>query len=326
MKLEVGKSYITECGYIATLGKYFRDVNRTPGLNNAGESTSDNEMGWSWASDGQIFGLKPEWREKLKIIAEFEGKIPFLPEGYEWKHGYPCLETPLKGDYYIVPMLGNVVIESTVENPKDLTSRRFTVLAKAKPKTSFAAGDFVVCIEATGNLVEKGIYKVEEYLPNCNQVKIKTTNYSFWFNAYRFVLAGTGKPKPDKDITLGNLASAYFKEARCDVVAKCVKVMEDGFNKNVLSEGTEQMKKETAIKVATGVTKFAASSGFRILNYWLFEPATDLGKPVVKAFRYVVFLSALSGSVYTYYHPQATLDFVKSCLPTVTVESPEILK
>ena len=91
---------------------------------------------------------------------------------------------------------------------------------------------------------------------------------------------------------------------------------------DVYSLESTQMKKETAMTVAKAVGSF----GFRMANYWLFEPATDIARPIVKAFRYVVFLSTICGAAYGYYHPKETSSFLWSFVPTVTVEAPEILK
>jgi hypothetical protein len=86
------------------------------------------------------------------------------------------------------------------------------------------------------------------------------------------------------------------------------------------------MKKETALKVVGAVARFAGNWGFRALNYWVFEPAAGFGKPIVKSVRYATFLGMVGGSVYGYYHPQEVKDAIKSCLPKITIEAPEIMQ
>lgn len=86
-----------------------------------------------------------------------------------------------------------------------------------------------------------------------------------------------------------------------------------------------EMKKETAIKVASVVGKFATGWGFRALNYWVFEPAAGIGRPIMKSVRYATFLGSLAALGYGYYHPQEVKDALVSCLPTVSIEAPAIL-
>lgn len=89
--------------------------------------------------------------------------------------------------------------------------------------------------------------------------------------------------------------------------------------------GENEMKKETAVKVASVVGKFAAGWGFRALNYWVFEPAAGIGRPIMKSVRYATFLGGLAAVGYGYYHPQEVKDALVSCLPTVSIEAPAIL-
>lgn len=85
------------------------------------------------------------------------------------------------------------------------------------------------------------------------------------------------------------------------------------------------MKKETAIKVANSVTRFAGRWGFKAANYWLFEPAVSMGRPIVKSVRYAVFLGTLGSAIYGYNHPEVVKNAIKSCIPKITIEAPEIL-
>lgn len=64
----------------------------------------------------------------------------------------------------------------------------------------------------------------------------------------------------------------------------------------------------------------------RTANYWVVEPALNIFRPIMKSVRYAIFLSILGGSGYACYHPEVVTNFIKSCLPKITVEAPEILK
>ena len=86
------------------------------------------------------------------------------------------------------------------------------------------------------------------------------------------------------------------------------------------------MEKATAIKVATGVAKFAGKWGWRTVNYWGFQPITEVATRIMRAVRYVTLTGAIVGGVYAYNNPEKAMDLFKSCLPKITIESPEILK
>lgn len=86
------------------------------------------------------------------------------------------------------------------------------------------------------------------------------------------------------------------------------------------------VKKETAINVATGVAKFVGKWGWRTVNYWLFEPVTEVATKTMRTVRYVTLAGAIVGGVYTYNNPEKAVDLIKSCLPKITVEAPEIMR
>lgn len=94
----------------------------------------------------------------------------------------------------------------------------------------------------------------------------------------------------------------------------------------VKEEGKEEMKKETAIVARKTVGKLAAIWGFKAANYWVFEPAKNLGRPIVKGVRYAVFIGGLTSVIYGYNHPEVITNAIKSCVPKITIEAPQILK
>ena len=93
-----------------------------------------------------------------------------------------------------------------------------------------------------------------------------------------------------------------------------------------LKKEEEEMKKETAVAATKGIAKFVGVWGFRALNYWVFEPATGIGKPIMKSVRYATFLGGLSACCYGYYHPEVVVNGIKSCLPKISIEAPSIMQ
>ena len=116
MKLEVGKTYITQGGYLVKIVDhnsyeyyYYAGKCHSPGLNSLGKTVDEisrtegrtwSNEGWAWNRDGTIT-LNEEWSEKLKIIKEAPFKIPECPDGYRWAGGYPQIVTPNIGDYVL---------------------------------------------------------------------------------------------------------------------------------------------------------------------------------------------------------------------------------
>jgi hypothetical protein len=115
-----------------------------------------------------------------------------------------------------------------------------------------------------------------------------------------------------------------FAPKRADIVTESADRKAD-FSMFIKKEEVT-MEKATAIKVATGVAKFAGKWGWRTVNYWAFEPMTEVATKIMRAVRYVTLTGAIVGGVYTYNNPEKAMDLFKSCLPKITIESPEIMK
>lgn len=97
---------------------------------------------------------------------------------------------------------------------------------------------------------------------------------------------------------------------------KCSSLHPDDYKK-----GTS-MQKSQAISAA----KSAGNLAFRFINYWLLEPAANIGKPVFRSVRYFTFVGVFVATLLGYKYPETTKSFIKSCLPKITVEAPEIFK
>lgn len=119
--------------------------------------------------------------------------------------------------------------------------------------------------------------------------------------------------------------AGYMLEFRRDCFESDISLSDVTNVDGATSTKENEMKKETAVKVASVVGKFATGWGFRALNYWVFEPAAGIGRPIMKSVRYATFLGSLAALGYGYYHPQEVKDALVSCLPTVSIEAPAIL-
>jgi hypothetical protein len=87
-----------------------------------------------------------------------------------------------------------------------------------------------------------------------------------------------------------------------------------------------QMTPETAKKIATSAASTAAKYGFKAANYFMIEPVVNIAKPILRSFRYAVCVGTLVTGFYAYHNPDVVTNTIKSCLPKVTVESPEIFR
>lgn len=154
------------------------------------------------------------------------------------------------------------------------------------------------------------------------------TSY-FWVNRYGTV----GPPNTEnRPLTKGRLDILRWKEVTKEEALK--RVISPNVNSvtsvpDILIPKKEEgntVKKETAINVATGVAKFVGKWGWRTVNYWLFEPVTEVATKTMRTVRYITLTGAIVGGVYAYNNPEKATDLIKSCLPKITIESPEILK
>ena len=60
----------------------------------------------------------------------------------------------------------------------------------------------------------------------------------------------------------------------------------------------------------------------RSFNYFVKEPAVTLGTPIVKSFRYVLFVGMLTSLGFVATNPIATKNAVSKFIPKVTIEMP----
>ena len=137
-------------------------------------------------------------------------------------------------------------------------------------------------------------------------------NEEYLWDKYRdrSVAEGTWIEVPEKEV-LDFIASVTVTGANSTLVKK---------------EEEIEMKKETAIAAGKTVAKFAGTWGFKAANYWLFEPAVNIVRPIMKGVRYITLVGALCAAGYGYNHPEMVKNAIKSCIPKITIEAPEVLK
>jgi len=314
VRVEPNKAYITAGGYVVKLDYNSCAPGMSPGEND--DYCAAGPGGWHWEKDGSIIGLTPEWMEKLKIVEECPFEVPDLPDGYKWAGGFPQFRIPKKGEYYFSISVGKLnsinlasvnfessnfyhngkrfILEKTLkasETPKETV----TVVKYYKHREKF--GGEIVFIKRIG----------DRYGCARGNSKCSNPNMDQPWDRYCNIAVGDG---------------TWIEISEGDAL----KLLDVNSVTSSKKEEGNTVKKETALKVVGAVTRFAGNWGFRALNYWVFEPAAGFGKPIVKSVRYATFLGMVGGSVYGYYHPQEVKDAIKSCLPKITIEAPEIMR
>lgn len=389
MKLEANKWYITKGGYLV----HIKNVNETlakasietsPGVNSSGETVQKahyGQQGWNYSNNGHI-SLSDEWSDKLTIVAEYTYPVN-LPEGFEWKEGYPRLyyanELVADEDYYF-SIMNNCARVNTSPSPfgwlAEVEQRRVGLVKVESPKseTKFTlevdkwyvtksgylvnivdkqGSFFIASLETSPGVTHYSQRQAKECSPHNqgwsykNNGKVSDILDPQWMNDLEIVAEYPHQVKlPDGYLWKGGFPK-LFKNSEldytdcfiCEIDRKVFSKINSapfigetriGLIKNKSVESpvpvpiveSETMKKETAIAVA----KVAGNLGFRALNYWFFEPAVNVFRPVVKGVRYAVFIGTLASAVYGYKHPEVVKDAIMSCLPTVSIEAPEILR
>lgn len=161
-----------------------------------------------------------------------------------------------------------------------------------------------------------GIKYVKRISENCfnlirNNGKIDKFQYLWEYTHDGIVNKGEAWIEVPESEVLDFIASVTVTEANSTLVKK---------------EEEIEMKKETLVKAATSSARFAGNWGFKLVNYFFLETAANIARPILRGARYAVFLGSLSAAVYGYNHPEVVKNAIKSCIPKITIEAPEVLK
>lgn len=114
MKLEHGKTYVTQGGWIIEIiivqGITFSTQRTSPGK--AGGKTISEYVksnyaawaancGWQYYSDGSGVIQSVDIRNEFQIIGEYPFRLADPPKGYTWAGGFPRIEEPVNGKSYL---------------------------------------------------------------------------------------------------------------------------------------------------------------------------------------------------------------------------------
>lgn len=156
-----GKIFITKAGYVIPFcGGSRGQIEYCPGVNGEGHNANEFGSGWYWHSDGTIHLAEP-WNKDLEIVGEY-GYAMNLPEGYNWKGGFPKLERVKLGDHYLT--IENEALKNTIEQVEivntDTIGRKRIILEKIPTPTGVELKDgwyitqsgFAVEIRKTGSV------------------------------------------------------------------------------------------------------------------------------------------------------------------------------
>ncbi len=313
-------NYVTKTGYVirmsdlagAKSGSLY-SKHRIPGVTERGYS---NLACWAWQADGTIDGLTPEWTDKLKIVAKLPVEIPALPEGCKWAGGHMQYRSPKNGEHFISTILSGITALASDDYTNSPSYHRFIVEKEAKVLTN---------IPFTG----VGTYT----LMDGREVHLDKNGRCLESDGIKDSLGQALSWSWNINGTIDNLGLAdhtplYLKRKKATVSSVATQTVKE--------EKEEVMKKETAI--ATGMfgvkaLKFMGLAAWKTANYFVLETATIWTKKVLGGVRHVLFAGALATAGYSYYHPEVVQnavttvkDTVLSCLPSITITGPAILK
>ena len=318
IKLEVGKTYVTQAGYLVKITSkdsfhFYADKKHCPGVNSSQHTVGSlsRKYGWAWRHDGSI-GLDKEWSEKLKIIKEVPFDIPECPEGYIWACGYPQIVTPNIGDYVLCDIKDDrlgLVLYKTDECLSEFISRgnkcncialeKITTttdnegekqLIEEKPTWRILGPDEIVQSgDYYSSKINKGSDSLQEFINN---------SCGGWIKLF------------DLDYLVGEKAESkpfYFKRRINSDSTDLVESVS-----TPPSSSVSPVSKEKVMKSLVS----------RSFNYFVKEPAVTLGTPIVKSFRYVLFVGMLTSLGFVATNPVATKNAVSKFIPKVTIEMP----
>ena len=381
IKLEVGKTYITQAGYLVKFTNkdssyFYADKKHCPGVNFSQQAVGSlsRKYGWAWRHDGSI-GLDKEWSEKLKIIKEVPFDIPECPEGYIWACGYPQIVTPNIGDYVLCDIKDDrlgLVLYKTDECLSEFISRgnkcncialeKITTttdnegkkqLIEEKPTWRILGPDEIVQSgDYYSSKINKGSDSLQEFINNScggwiklfdldHLVGEKAESKPFYFK--RLINSDSTEPveslhTQEKEVKLKEVVSpegyrqllpdepikkhdAYSTKHQYNgSIESCCTV---NYPHIFLGPPSYPRYKNLLFFRPLSKEQTMKSLVSRSFNYFVKEPAVTLGTPIVKSFRYVLFVGMLTSLGFVATNPVATKNAVSKFIPKVTIEMPK---
>lgn len=94
--------WVTACGHVVELDSSLQaSIEDSLGETLMGYTAQQKGYGWAWSTDGEIYGLTPEWCEKLRIVGPYiekenTMKLVSLLGKIAWKTGSYMFFDPAK--------------------------------------------------------------------------------------------------------------------------------------------------------------------------------------------------------------------------------------
>jgi hypothetical protein len=137
----------------------------------------------------------------------------------------------------------------------------------------------------------------------------------------------------DCELKKGYYKEGYYKEISEEEYFSIIAVWQDKHKQ--AKETAMNPEKQTMLMTDFGIdtnrplgktVQTVKTYGFKAANYFIFEPAVHIGKPILKSIRYILFVGGLTAGIYGMNNPELVSNTVKSCLPKVSIQAPDILR
>jgi hypothetical protein len=326
--------YLTKGGYLVTLDdRLVAPINLSPGLNHNNKNSKEYERGWKWKGNGTPEkGLQPDWTDKLTIIEELPFGIPEVLEGYQFIGGYPQFRKPENNEHYMgMKACGkptqNVHVKGRATpdtSPSYYGGRRIIVEpigspigSPVDPPTNPLIDDLVDITESHPDLIPRvGI----DYFKTRSDNKVRFTSEThiketigYWVTKH-----GTRHYCLPKDVP----NKVYTKMTDGVPLPKGIKSFDLPVNIGPVNFDLASLSNLTQINDLLNKKDEPTS----LLTTFVGNPYRNSVWAAQKAFPYIVFYSVIVVAAYCMWDPSSVISLVKSCLPSISVELPTIIK
>lgn len=351
MKLEHGKTYVTQGGWVVEIivvshnsTEYYFATQRTSVGNSrlygipvaeyvrANYTEWAKHCGWQYRPDGSgVFQtLEGIGDNDLKIIGEYPFELKNPPEGYKWAGGFPKVETPVEGNTYLTAdnfpravkmSKGTDWIDSSIIGKRRILLEKAEEPTVPKPEHSVeVASEYYVPTDKYSGMQARYFVKREGVWYNWNAAIKKEyvdgSGEAFWQN---FIAEGKIKPstKEEAMARIGIELPVVMSSSPIQTVER------DQLN---VVQKLSVPKEEKMNSSFVNVVKSVASRTLSAANHFYVEPAKIIGGYVKRSIRYAVFFGTLTGIIYGINDPTSLKKKVASCMPKITIEAPDALR